>query len=92
MRWRPSEPAIEIAVESTQDHRVLIHVRDEGKGLDEPTLAQLFDPFFTTKSPGKGLGLGLSISYNIVEDFGGRLRAATGEDRRVGILHRAAGG
>lgn len=70
-----SEPVIEIAVESTQDHRVLIHVRDEGKGLDEPTLAQLFDPFFTTKSPGKGLGLGLSISYNIVEDFGGRLRA-----------------
>jgi two-component system C4-dicarboxylate transport sensor histidine kinase DctB len=71
-----SEPAIEIAVERAGDHRVLIHVRDEGKGLDAPTLAQLFDPFFTTKSPGKGLGLGLSISYNIVEDFGGRLRAS----------------
>jgi two-component system, NtrC family, C4-dicarboxylate transport sensor histidine kinase DctB len=53
-----------------------IEVRDRGPGLSEEALAQAFDPFFTTKPPGQGLGLGLSISYNIVRDFDGRLSAA----------------
>jgi two-component system C4-dicarboxylate transport sensor histidine kinase DctB len=74
------KPSLEIAVDAEDANHVLIHVRDRGEGLEEQALAQLFDPFFTTKSPGKGLGLGLSISYNIVEDFGGRLRARNRED------------
>jgi two-component system, NtrC family, C4-dicarboxylate transport sensor histidine kinase DctB len=74
------KPSLEIAVDTESATHVLIHVRDRGDGLEEQALAQLFDPFFTTKSPGKGLGLGLSISYNIVEDFGGRLRARNCED------------
>lgn len=73
-------PSLEIAVDADSETLILIHVRDQGEGLEEQALAQLFDPFFTTKSPGKGLGLGLSISYNIVEDFGGRLRARNRED------------
>ena len=52
-----------------------IHVRDTGRGIDADALDHIFDPFFTTKAPGKGLGLGLSISYNIVSDFGGVLSA-----------------
>lgn len=52
-----------------------LHVADRGPGLSEDALTQAFDPFFTTKDPGKGLGLGLSISYNIVRDFNGRLKA-----------------
>ncbi|WP_420395466.1 ATP-binding protein [Nioella sp.] len=68
------KPEIEIAVLSDGSrHRV--EVRDRGPGLTEDTLTHIFDPFFTTKSPGKGLGLGLSISYNIVRDFGGTLAA-----------------
>lgn len=67
-------PVIEITVEA-RDGRWQVQVRDHGPGLSEASLAQLFDPFFTTKSPGKGLGLGLSISYNIVRDFGGSLDA-----------------
>ncbi|MHC5656171.1 ATP-binding protein [Stappia sp. ICDLI1TA098] len=50
-----------------------IRVEDNGVGLDEATLGKLFDPFFTTKPPGEGLGLGLSISYNVIRDLGGRL-------------------
>lgn len=50
-----------------------LHVRDTGTGIDPETLPYVFDPFFTTKAPGKGLGLGLSISYNIVSDFNGSL-------------------
>lgn len=50
-----------------------ITMRDHGAGISPDAIAQMFDPFFTTKETGKGLGLGLSISYNIVRDFGGML-------------------
>jgi two-component system C4-dicarboxylate transport sensor histidine kinase DctB len=53
-----------------------VEVRDRGAGIDPDAGKHLFDPFFTTKPTGKGLGLGLSISYNIVTDFGGTLTAA----------------
>ena len=53
-----------------------LQVRDTGPGIEDAAIANIFDPFFTTKPPGKGLGLGLSISYNIVSDFGGTLSAA----------------
>ncbi|HHK74227.1 MAG TPA: HAMP domain-containing protein [Rhizobiales bacterium] len=52
-----------------------IRVCDSGSGFDEETLSRIFDPFFTTKTVGEGLGLGLSISYNIIKDFGGSMKA-----------------
>lgn len=58
------------------DGAVRITVRDSGPGIPEAVAAQVFDPFFTTKPVGAGLGLGLSISYNIVRDFGGVLSVA----------------
>ncbi|MBB5516137.1 two-component system C4-dicarboxylate transport sensor histidine kinase DctB [Rubricella aquisinus] len=67
-------PRIELSVVTTAPGWQ-VQVRDFGTGVTEDTLAQVFDPFFTTKSPGKGLGLGLSISYNIIKDFGGSLSA-----------------
>ncbi|WP_323037092.1 ATP-binding protein [Pararhodobacter sp.] len=72
-------PRIEISVRAQGD-RQWVEVRDHGPGLTEESLTQLFDPFFTTKIPGKGLGLGLSISYNIVRDFGGTLAARNHPD------------
>lgn len=72
-----ASPAPRITLTLTQDGgRCRLALRDTGPGLSEEALAQAFDPFFTTKPPGKGLGLGLSISYNIVRDFNGRLTAA----------------
>jgi two-component system C4-dicarboxylate transport sensor histidine kinase DctB len=55
--------------------RVLITVTDSGPGIPEEIRSQLFEPFFTTKPQGKGLGLGLAISEQIVRESGGRLRA-----------------
>lgn len=69
------DPVVTISVTGTT-----VQVRDTGAGLDPATIDQLFDPFFTTKPSGKGLGLGLSISYNIVTDFGGQLTAANAPD------------
>lgn len=66
------EPEIEMSLEQ-EAGQVHVRVRDHGAGMTEANIAQLFDPFYTTKEPGQGMGLGLSISYNIVRDFGGSL-------------------
>lgn len=70
-----TDPRIEISLSQDASDAVL-RVRDHGPGLAGDAMGQAFDPFFTTKDPGKGLGLGLSISYNIVRDFDGRLEVA----------------
>jgi len=50
---------------------ISLTVSDTGLGMDEETASHIFDPFFTTKSMGKGSGLGLTIVYNIVRQWGG---------------------
>jgi two-component system C4-dicarboxylate transport sensor histidine kinase DctB len=57
--------------------RTLIAVTDTGPGIPEDIRAHLFEPFFTTKAQGKGLGLGLAISEQIVRESGGVLRVET---------------
>ncbi|WP_350333548.1 sensor histidine kinase [Coralliovum pocilloporae] len=54
---------------------VLVVIEDNGPGLDDEAISQAFNPFFTTKDAGQGLGLGLSISYNSINELGGKLRA-----------------
>lgn len=56
-----------------QAGKVTVEIRDHGPGVPASIAERIFDPFFTTKGVGKGLGLGLSICYNIVKDFGGDL-------------------
>lgn len=64
-----------------EEGRVRLLVSDTGAGMPEEHRAAIFDPFFTTKPVGAGLGLGLSMSYNIIKDFGGTLSlAACGPD------------
>ncbi|MCC5901911.1 MAG: sensor histidine kinase [Halomonas sp.] len=55
--------------------QVLLTIHDNGPGLPQDVIEQMFDPFFTTKPVGEGLGLGLFISYGIVQDLGGKLSA-----------------
>jgi two-component system NtrC family sensor kinase len=53
--------------------KVLVNISDTGPGF--PDLNRIFDPFFTTKSPGRGMGLGLSICYGIIRQHGGEIYA-----------------
>ena len=55
------------------DSEIRVVIADTGPGIPENMQKKIFDPFFTTKSSGKGTGLGLWISYNIVEKLGGSL-------------------
>lgn len=59
----------------TDEEMAEIIITDSGTGIEEQYLDELFNPFFTTKEVGEGLGLGLSISYRIVTDLDGTIRA-----------------
>lgn len=75
-----AEKRIEIGI-SHKGRETLLSVRDTGPGLQDP--GKIFDPFYTTKAIGaaEGLGLGLSISYGIVQSFGGNI---TGKNHSEG--------
>jgi len=61
--------------------RIVVRVRDTGCGIDPAIGRRVFEPFFTTKEPGRGTGLGLAVSYSIVEKHGGTMEfdSAPGE-------------
>jgi PAS domain S-box-containing protein len=63
------------------DNTITTTVRDYGKGIEESHLAKIFEPFFTTKPVGEGTGLGLSLSYNIIQEHGGSICASNRSDK-----------
>jgi two-component system NtrC family sensor kinase len=56
-----------------QEQRVIVAIADTGIGIDPTVKERIFEAFFTTKKMGEGMGLGLSITCGIVEDYGGRI-------------------
>jgi two-component system NtrC family sensor kinase len=55
------------------DSVITVEIKDSGPGIPPDKQKRVFDPFFTTKEPGKGTGLGLWISYTIMEKMGGNI-------------------
>lgn len=76
---RDSDPKkLELSVETGTDD-VTITVRDSGPGIVREEMDKLFDPFFSTKEVGEGMGLGLSITFGIIKQFGGDITAQNHE-------------
>jgi|CXWL01.1.fsa_nt_gi signal transduction histidine kinase len=69
------EGTLRITTSASRAGMVLASFQDSGPGMSEETLRRIFDPFFTTKDAGEGTGLGLTISYGIIEEHGGRIWA-----------------
>ncbi|MEH2034722.1 MAG: ATP-binding protein [Nostoc sp.] len=70
-----NNPKIQIKTELIDQKWIEVTIADNGLGINEQVRSKLFDPFFTTKSVGKGTGLGLYISYQIiVEKHNGQLK------------------
>lgn len=76
VNWETSQssPKIRICTQLIDSSHIAIAISDNGIGINESLQKKIFDPFFTTKKIGSGIGMGLSISYQIVvESHGGEL-------------------
>ncbi|WP_459749577.1 sensor histidine kinase [Pseudomonas sp. 3A(2025)] len=81
MRDQPRK-RLEVRIDA-QDEQWQLSVIDTGSGIADEHLPCIFDPFFTTKPVGDGLGLGLAVSYAIIQDLGGQLHAHNHADGAV---------
>ena len=71
---------ITIRTDSPTPSIVRITVGDNGPGIDPEIMPRIFDPFFTTKDVGQGTGLGLALTYGVIQEHGGTIQAANGRD------------
>jgi C4-dicarboxylate-specific signal transduction histidine kinase len=74
------EGDIEALAVAGADGRLVLNIRDDGPGILPQNLARVFEPFFTTKPGGEGIGLGLAISFEIIHELGGSMRASNNPD------------
>ncbi len=65
----------------TQDQFVCVDISDTGCGIPPEHTTRIFDPFFTTRPVGRGVGLGLSVSYDIIKRHGGNITFSSQVDR-----------
>ncbi len=64
----------ELAVQTgMNESMIIVDISDTGTGIPVENLKRIFDPFFTTKALGKGTGLGLAVTYGIIQEHGGRI-------------------
>ena len=68
----PGSGSLHIQTYTEKEEFACLQITDTGAGISEENLEKIFDPFFTTKSD-KGMGLGLSVSYGIIERHGGKI-------------------
>jgi len=62
-----------------QDSSMVLELKDNGIGIESSKLKSIFDPFFTQKKVKQGTGLGLSVSFNIIKEHGGKIEGKINE-------------
>jgi signal transduction histidine kinase len=73
-----------LTVSTKRTHtRIMINVEDTGIGIDPAIIGKIFDPFFTTKDVGEGTGLGLAVTYSLVEQMNGTIDVQSEPDKRT---------
>jgi len=78
---------IHVATMAVHDpDEVIITIKDSGPGIPKEKLDKIFDPFFTTKKVGEGTGLGLTISFSIIQKLGGRLKVESEEGHGAAFI------
>ncbi len=70
-----------------QQEQLVVSFEDTGCGMSEQTQQHMFDPFYTTKPEGEGTGLGMSITFGIIERLGGRMLVSSqeGEGTKISV-------
>jgi two-component system NtrC family sensor kinase len=77
----PDGGSLKIKVHTEDGHWLKIDIGDTGAGIEPKHLPHIFDPFYTTKEVGRGTGLGLSVTYGIIEKHGGHIEAHSQKDQ-----------
>lgn len=81
----PTGKPREVKVAAHEENKqIRISITDSGPGIPAEHLPKVLDPFYTTREPGEGIGLGLTISHQIISDLGGSLYIESGDDKAAG--------
>lgn len=79
---------VEVSTDRVDAAMIAVVIRDNGCGMSQAIIDRIWEPFFSTKEVGKGVGLGLALTYNIVKSHGGeiRLESKVGEGSQFTVL------